>query len=70
MKHMKKKHLLAALVLFFLSLVAPLQAAPSIPQPTRDFFVLDQANVLNPATEQTIVQNSAALAQKPRPRLW
>lgn len=67
---MKRKLLLAGLVLFFLAIVTPLQAAgPSIPQPTRDFFVLDEANVLDPSTEQTIIQNSAALEQKTKAQI-
>ncbi|MEM5818596.1 MAG: TPM domain-containing protein, partial [Desulfitobacterium hafniense] len=70
MKPMKRKFLLAGLILLFLALAFPLQAAtPSIPQPTRDFFVLDEANVLDSNTERIIVQNSAELEKKTKAQI-
>ncbi len=50
-------------VLFFLILSPIGQAAISIPQVPSQTYVLDQANVLNDETEQTIVQLSTQLQQ-------
>ncbi|HBC93101.1 MAG TPA: methanol dehydrogenase, partial [Pelotomaculum sp.] len=53
-----------------LAVVSPIAAAiPAVPQPSNQFYVLDQANVLDNSTEQTIVQTSAALAQKTKAQI-
>ena len=54
--------LLASLVSLSIFKVPVLAA--DIPQPTRDFYVNDFANVLSDSTEQMIVKDSAALADK------
>ncbi|NMA53030.1 MAG: TPM domain-containing protein, partial [Peptococcaceae bacterium] len=62
---MRKLSLLLVLALLLAALAAsPAIAAPVIPQPSSQFYVLDQAGVLDPATEQTIVQTSAELARQ------
>ncbi|KGP75106.1 methanol dehydrogenase, partial [Desulfosporosinus sp. Tol-M] len=67
---MKRIPLLAVLILLFLAIASPLRAAgPDIPQPSREFYVLDQANVLEPAAEQLIIQTSASLAQKTKAQI-
>lgn len=67
---MKKSILLVLLCLFMFSLAVPLVAAdPVIPSPDSRFYVLDQANILDDATEQTIVQTSAALADKTKAQI-
>ena len=66
---MKRISLLAVLILLLISIASPLKAAPAIPQPSRDFYVLDQANVLDQATEQLIIQTSASLAQKTKAQI-
>lgn len=60
---MKKAILLALMCLLMFSLSVPLIAAdPVIPKPDSQFYVLDEADVLNDETTNTIVQTSAALA--------
>ncbi|MDD3654858.1 MAG: TPM domain-containing protein, partial [Desulfotomaculaceae bacterium] len=63
--------LLGVLTWLVLAAVYPLlaAAAPTIPQPSSQFYVLDQANVLDASTEQTIVQTSAALQQKTKAQI-
>lgn len=58
--------LLVLICVFFSFNVSVLAADPPIPSPTSEFYVLDQANVLDQTVEQTIVRTSAALAQKTR----
>lgn len=61
----KKTPLLLLVLIGLLLLNIPILAAePPIPAPSNQFYVLDQANVLDQTVEQTIVQTSAALAQK------
>jgi uncharacterized protein len=43
---------------------AQVAAAPTVPSPSSEFYVLDEANVLSDATERLIVDTSAALAAK------
>jgi uncharacterized protein len=67
---MKRIPLLAVLILVFIAIATPLRAADlSIPQPNRDFYVLDQANVLDQTTKQLIIQTSASLAQKTKAQI-
>lgn len=67
---MKRISLLAVLVLFFIAIASPLRAASQgIPQPNSDFFVLDQANVLDQTTEQLIIRTSASLQQKTKAQI-
>ncbi|HWQ41596.1 MAG TPA: TPM domain-containing protein, partial [Desulfosporosinus sp.] len=67
---MKRIPLLAVIVLLLLSIASPLRAANlPIPKPSSEFFVLDQANVLDQTTEEMIVRTSAALAQKTKAQI-
>lgn len=66
---MKRMTLLAVLILLLMSVASPLRAASEIPQPSSVFYVLDQANVLDEATEQTIIQTSASLAEKTKAQI-
>ncbi|MCO5385768.1 MAG: TPM domain-containing protein [Desulfosporosinus sp.] len=67
---MKRMSLLAVILWFLLSMASPLGAATlAIPQPSSEFFVLDQANVLDQTTEQLIIQTSAALEQKTKAQI-
>lgn len=71
---MKRISLLAGLAwlvmaVFAFAFVLPVAAAPAIPQPDSQFFVLDQADVLDTGTEQTIVQTSAALQQQTKAQI-
>lgn len=67
---MKRVALLAVLTFLMLAVVSPIAAAiPTVPQPSSQFYLLDQANVLDDSTEQTIVQTSAALAQKTKAQI-
>jgi uncharacterized protein len=66
---MKRTTFLILLILFLTAIASSLQAAVSIPQPSSQFYVLDQANVLDQSTEDTIVQTSAALAQKTKAQI-
>ncbi|HBW37336.1 MAG TPA: methanol dehydrogenase, partial [Desulfosporosinus sp.] len=67
---MKRIPLLVLLVLFLLTIASPLRADNHpIPRPSSEFFVLDQANVLDQTTEQMIVRTSAALEQKTKAQI-
>ena len=67
---MKRITLLTVLFLLFTSLTSPVRAASqAIPQPSSEFYVLDQANVLNQETKQLIIQTSASLAQKTKAQI-
>ena len=67
---MKRLSLLVVLILLLMSIAFPLKAAsPAIPQPSHEFFVLDQANVLDQATEQLIIQTSTSLEQKTKAQI-
>jgi uncharacterized protein len=66
---MKRTKFFILLILFLTAIAFPLRAAVSVPQPSSQFYVLDQANVLDQTTEETIVQASAALAQKTKAQI-
>ncbi|HWQ89878.1 MAG TPA: TPM domain-containing protein, partial [Desulfitobacteriaceae bacterium] len=66
---MKRTNIFILLILFLTTISSPLRAAVSVPQPSSQFYVLDQANVLDQTTADTIVQTSAALAQKTKAQI-
>ena len=67
---MKRLSLIVVLTFLLLAVFSPVASAvPAIPQPGSQFYVLDQADVLDADTEQTIVQTSAALAQKTKAQI-
>ncbi len=67
---MKRRSLPILVCVLLLTLTLPLAAAdPAIPKPNSQFYVLDEANLLDQDTIREIVQTSAALQQKTKAQI-